>query len=118
MTGTYPQAEPTTLIVCTAVTPHRHVETDDAIDSVTVNPVDITMTLRAAQEREGRVMEQPPAHPQRNYPQRTQDQRITDGIGKGDPRQKIRNYPAQVPGAVLRGCGESIEPRAEQSADT
>ena len=115
MTGAYPKAVPEALVICAAITPHRHVEADQAVESVAVNPVDIAVALRATQEREGRVMDQPPAHAQRNRHHRTQDQRKSDSIGKGDPCQKSRNRPAQVPNAVLRSCDKLPKPRAERS---
>jgi len=88
MAGAYPKAVPEALAVCAAVTLHRHVEADQAIDSVAVNPVDTAVALRATQERESWIMDQPPAHAQRNRHHRTQNQGNTDRIGQGDSRQK------------------------------
>jgi hypothetical protein len=84
MAGAYPKAVPEALVVCAAVTLHRHVEADQAVDSVTVNPVDIAVAPGTTQKREGRVMDQPPAHAQHNRHQRTQDQGKPDDIGQGD----------------------------------
>ena len=88
MAGAYPKAVPEALVVCAAVTLHRHVEADQAVDSVTVNPVDIAVAPGATQKREGRVADLPPAHAQRNRHQRTQEQGKTDDIGQGDSCQK------------------------------
>ena len=100
MAGAHPPAVPTALVVCAAVSPHRHIEADQAIDCVAVNPMDITLALRATQKREGRVMEQPPAQAQHNRHQRTQHQHAADGIGKGDLRERSADLIAQVANTI------------------
>ena len=117
MAGAYPQAVPAALVVCAAVTLHRHVEADQAVDSVTVNPVDFAVALRATQEREGWIMDQPPAHAQRNRHQRTQDQRKTDGIGQGDPCQKSAELIVKTANTTQGHSRYPPEPCEQRAAD-
>jgi hypothetical protein len=117
MAGAYPKAVPEALVVCAAVTLHRHVEADQAVESVTVNPVDMAAATRAAQEREGRVMEQPPAHAQRNRHQRTQDQGKTDDIGQGDSCHKSAELIVKTVNTTQNHSRYPPEPFKQRAAD-
>ena len=117
MTGAYPKAMPKALVVCAAVTLHRYVEADQAVESVAVNPADIAVATRAAQEREGRVTEQPPAHAQRNRHQRTQDQGKTDDIGQGDSCHKSAELIVKAVKTTQNHSRYPPEPFKQRGAD-
>ncbi len=117
MAGAYPPAMPVALVVCAAITIHRYVEADQAVDSMTVNPVDFAVAQRATQECEGWIMDQPPAHPQRNHHQRTQDQRRTDGIGQGDSCQKCAKLIVKTANTTQSHSRYPPEPHTERAPD-
>ena len=117
MACAYPETVPAALAVCAAVTAHRHEDANQAVNRVAVNPVDITLALRATQKREGRVMEQPPAHAQHNRQQRTQHQHAADGIRKSDLRERSADLIAQVANTTQSHNRCPSEPRGERSPD-
>jgi hypothetical protein len=117
MAGAYPPAMPTALVVCAAETLHRHIETDQAVDCVTVNPVDFTVALRTTLDRKSRIMDQPPAHAQRNRHQRTQNQGKTDGIGQGDSCQKSAELIVKTANTALGRGRYPPEPCEQRAAN-
>jgi 5-deoxy-D-glucuronate isomerase len=117
MAGAYPKAVPEALVICAAVTQHRHVEADQAVESMAVNSVDIAVAPGATQEREGRVMDQPPAHAQRNRDQRTQNQGKTDDIGQGDSCHKNAELIVKTVNTTQNHSRYPPEPFEQRAAD-